>query len=176
MSGDETTRFCSYCKRHVHNLEAMSVSERLKLLSSPAASICSRYKVAIRRPAKGKEESYLHHLLKYGAGVALTGSVLLVLWEMHEAEKKRAYYRAVAGRHGTGCEMPSDYYEEHVGITLGMVVMSPEDAVENEPSAQEPAEANPIDLKLDPTEVEKLLNQIKPPAPNPIPIVTLKTS
>src|SRR5882672_9516006 len=82
MSGNEATRFCTYCKKHVHNLEAMSVSDRLALLSSPAASICARYKVAIRRPVKGKKESYIRHVLKYGAGVALTSSALLVLCEL----------------------------------------------------------------------------------------------
>src|SRR3954462_8006020 len=91
MSGNETQRFCRYCKKHVHNLEALPVKERLALLASPAASICSRYQLAIRRPAKGHEESYRMHLLKHGAGVVLIGSVLLVLWEMHAQAAKETY-------------------------------------------------------------------------------------
>src|SRR5207244_2805169 len=82
MTGNEATRHCSYCNKHVHNLDALSVSERLALLSSPAAQVCARYRVAIRRPVKGREKSYYRHLLKYGAGVALSGSVFLVLWEI----------------------------------------------------------------------------------------------
>lgn len=175
MPGDVAVRFCSYCKKHVHNLETMSVSERLALLSSPAASICARYKVAIRRPAKGKEESYMRHLLKYGAGVALTGSVLVVLWEMHAQGEKQTYYRAAAGLNGTGCEMPSDYYKEHVSVTLGMVAPSPEYLIEDDLNPAEQVEAQSVDLILDPVEVEKLLPQIQPPAPEPIPTVTLKT-
>src|SRR4051794_3915674 len=93
MSGDENQRFCSYCKKHVHNLAALSVSERLALLSSPASSICSRYHVALRRPTKGNEDSYYRHLAKYGAGVALTGSVLLVLWEMQGRAEPERFYR-----------------------------------------------------------------------------------
>jgi hypothetical protein len=97
MSGNETTRFCTYCHKHVPQLEAMSAGERMKMLSSLAARICSRYRIAIRRPAKGNEKSYLRLLLKNGAGVTLTGSVLFVLWEMHAENEKRNFYRAVAG-------------------------------------------------------------------------------
>lgn len=175
MPGDVAVRFCSYCKKHVHNLETMSVSERLALLSSPAASVCARYKVAIRRPAKGKEESYMRHLLKYGAGVALAGSVLVVLWEMHAQGEKQTYYRAAAGLNGNGCEMPSDYYKEHVGITLGWVIPSPAETEESDVYPTGSDESQPIDLKLDPTEVDKLLKQMKPPAPEPMPTVTLQT-
>src|SRR3954468_16331618 len=73
MNGDETQRYCSYCKKHVHNLQGMPLSERLALLTSPAGSLCGRYQIAIRRAAKGKEDLYRQHLLKYGACVALTG-------------------------------------------------------------------------------------------------------
>lgn len=163
MSGNETQRFCSHCKKHVHNLTALSVSERLALLSSPAASICSRYQVAIRRPAKGKEESYYRHLLKYGAGVALTGSVLLVLWEMHERAEKKSYYRAAGTGHPTHCIMPIDYYEEHEVFMLGAMIpiQSPPDITE---ITAPPPDAPPqhIDLKLDPAEIDRLIKQTKP--------------
>ena len=162
MSGDETQRFCSYCKKHVHNLAALSVSERLALLSSPAASICSRYQVAIRRPAKGKEASYYRHLLKYGAGVALTGSVLLVLWEMHNQAEKECYYRAAGMVHSTHCIMPGDYYEEHQVVLLGKIAM-PETFPNGTEITAPPPDSPPehIDLKLDLKEIDRLINQTK---------------
>lgn len=167
MSGDETTRFCSYCKKHVHNLETMTVSARLALLSSPAASICSRYKVAIRRPAKGKEASYYAHLAKHGAGVALAGSVLLVLWEMQSRAEKERFYRAAAPRvSSTGTivwEMPKDNYcERHVYIVgdIALPPPGPPDAMTTSDLAgQFPAH---VDLKLDPVAVDKLVERVKP--------------
>ena len=168
MTGNETTRFCSYCQKQVHNLAALSASERLALLAAPAASVCARYQVALRRPAKGKEQSYHRHLLKYGAGVALAGSVLVVLWEMQAENEKRIFYRAALGRDGRGCEMSSDYYREHLGVTLGMVVQVPEEDDENDLHPVEPVEEpRHIDLNLDPAEMDKLLNQIRPPPPPP---------
>ena len=176
MSGNETTRFCSYCKKHVHNLEAMTVSERLALLSSPAASICARYKVAIRRPAKGKKESYMRHLLKYGAGVALTSSVLVVLWEMYAENEKRIFYRAVAGRpheyaySHTGCGWPIDdppevFYEEYEVVTLGITIPFPDPAKAIRARPGGPTQASPhIDLDLDPVEINKLLQPARPTA------------
>src|SRR5258708_4566861 len=129
MTGNETQRFCTYCKKHVHNLEAMSVSERLALLSSPAASICSRYQVAIRRPAKGKEKEYHHHLLKHGAGVAIVGSILVVLWEMQGQAEKERFYRAVSPRvslNGTIVwEMPRELYYQHEVFIVGDLAIAP---------------------------------------------------
>jgi hypothetical protein len=166
MSGNETQRFCSYCKKHVHNLEALSLSERLALLTSPAASICSRYRVAIRRPAKGKEKSYFRHLLKYGAGVAVTGSVLLVLWEMHEPGEKKKYYRAVAATKQTQYAMRQELYEEQSTVLLGRVSHVPfqDPRVEDEKSIHN----LPIhfDLDLDKSQVDQLLNGSKPLAPS----------
>ena len=181
MSGDETTRFCSYCQKHVHNLEAMSVSERLKLLSSPAASLCARYKIAIRRPAPGKKESYMRHLLKYGASVALAGSVLVVLWEMYEESNKAAYYRAVANSKQTHCEftpiadndIPEDLYEETSLTTLGFVDFIPEPRTA---TADKIDGASPhVDIQLDPVDVDRLINQIESAGPNPKPIISLKS-
>ena len=162
MSGDQTTRFCSYCRKHVHNLEAMSAGERLALLSSPAGSICARYRIAIRRPAKGKEESYARHLLKYGAGVAVAGSVLLTFWEMHERDGRGKFYRLDDG-HGNGHEMPGDLYEERSGVTLGMMVATeieppPSDTLAPEASDPPP----PIDVKLDPLPLHQLENPLRP--------------
>lgn len=154
MSGNETQRFCSYCKKHVHNLGAMSVSERLALLSSPAASICSRYQVAIRRPAKGQEESYYLHLAKHGAGVALVGSVLMVLWEMHGQTEKEKYYR-VAGAQ-SGHPMPPSYYEELRGTLKGDVYIAPELSPPDRSVHVVP------ELKIDPKILHKVIEPVDP--------------
>jgi len=159
MSGGETQRFCTHCKKHVHNLEALSVGDRLALLSSPAASVCSRYRVAIRRPARGQKQSYLRHLAKYGAGVAVTGSVLLVLWEMHDEELQQRYYRAAAAQRKC-VPMPAHLYVEHQSHLLGDVAVAA-----NHPANARPDPATPVppppDLKLDPVPIDRLLNQPK---------------
>lgn len=155
MSGNEATRFCTYCQKHVHNLEALSATERLALLSSPAGSICSRYQVAIRRPAKGKEADYYLHLAKHGAGVALVGSVLLVLWEMHGQEEQRRYYRAV-GNH-QGAVRPSDFFREYRTRLLGDV------------DIHRPPQANPASTSTTPAHIDldpKLIDPLLPPDEN----------
>lgn len=126
MAGDETTRFCTYCNKHVHNLAAMSVQERLALLSSPAGSICARYRIAIRRPAPGKEEPYTRHLLKYGAGVAAAGAVLFTMWEMHERDGRGKFYRVFGDYYNPAHPMPDDHYVEEKTVTVGMVVADPD--------------------------------------------------
>ena len=162
MIGNETSRFCSYCKKHVHNLAALSAQERLALLTSPAGSICARYRVAIRRPATGKEESYVRHMLKYGAGVALSGSVLLVLWEMHEQSSRCPYYRASSGPNGawtTGCAWPEELYEEREVVTLG--IMEPLREPKNPGSASDSDQVAHVDLKLDPVAVDRLFEEAR---------------
>jgi hypothetical protein len=158
MSGTDKERHCSYCNKSVHNLAAMTARERLALLSSPAASICSRYRVAIRRPAKGRETAYHRHLLKYGAGVALSGSVILVLWEMHGQTAKDRYYRATGVTPGS-CAMPPDLFNEHQTFLLGMVVPQAE-------SINNGSEANgekSDDLTIDPREIDKLFPPVDSP-------------
>jgi hypothetical protein len=168
MTGGETSRFCTYCEKHVHNLDALSVSDRLALLSSPAASICSRYQIAIRRPTKGREESYMRHLLKVGAGVAVTGSVLLVLWEMHEQNERAEhfrYYRAGEARAGSGGEMPDELYQELRVTSMGKIGIAPRPVVECKLDGAENDRPRQIVIKLDPVEIDKLLEQYKPTAP-----------
>lgn len=175
MSGDESSRFCTYCKKPVHNLEVMTVSERLALLSSPAASICARYRIAIRRPAKGKEESYMRHMMKYGAGVAVSGSVLLVLWQVRSECEQRTFYRAVAGMHRalTDPDWPEEFYDEHVSVTLGVMLPSSPSSCELPASVGDPTVAPlHVDLDLDPVEIDKLLLQIEPTAPRLKPVVS----
>lgn len=170
MAGDETQRFCSYCKRHVHNLSALTVSERLALLTSPAASLCSRYKIAVRRPFKGKEKSYFRHLIKYGAGVALTGSVLLVLWEIHGRAEQETFYRTAPLRGRFHCAMPNNLFEEHEIITLGMIAVPPEtDAADKIDPPESNSPPSHIDLKLDPVEIDRLIDQSMQRTPNQSP-------
>lgn len=159
MSGNETRRFCSYCKKQVHNLSALTVSERLALLSSPAAPICSRYKIAVRRPVKGKEESYFSHLAKYGAGVAVAGAVLLVLWEMHSRTEQEKFYRTAPLRGKSHCPMPNDVFEQHEIFVMGLPALSePEGADAIEPPESESPPQH-IDLKVDPAEIDRLIEQ-----------------
>lgn len=173
MSGTEAERFCTHCKKSVHNLEALSVSERLALLNSPAASICSRYKVAIRRPARGRKEAYLRHLIKYGATVALTGSVLLVLWEIDAQGDSNRIYRTVAatGHPAAGPDMPQELFEENQAQFVGMVaVPKPSECHlgSNQGNPVAPMDTRHIDLRLDPREIDRAIIQFKlspPPLP-----------
>lgn len=178
MPGNETTRFCPYCKKHVHNLDAMAVSERLALLCSPAAKICSRYKVAIRRPAKGREESYRRRMLKHGASVALAGSVLLVLWEMHERQSMRTWYRAAAGVDSgdTACGgWPPDLYEEHEVALMGAIALPDVEETEPNPPDASQVKIDHVDLNFDPAVINKLIEDSKQPVLPPKPIVRLLT-
>src|SRR4051812_11825373 len=45
MSGDDRTRFCGACRKHVHNLSAMPRDEAERLLCASAGSLCVRYQV-----------------------------------------------------------------------------------------------------------------------------------
>jgi hypothetical protein len=175
MTGNEATRFCSYCKKHVHNLEVLSVGERLALLASPAASVCSRYQLAIRRPAKGREESYRSHLLKYGTGVALAGSVLAVLWEWQGNGEKQRYYKA-AGISPAQQGMPRHYYDEHQVVAMGMAVCDfTPDPLKPEDSLVDQMDPAPLELKLDPAEVDRLIEQAKPQYNKDTPVVPLRS-
>ena len=160
MTGDESTRFCSHCQKEVHNLAALTPAERLTLLSSPAASLCSRYRVAIRRPVKGKEKSYLRHLLKYGAGVAATGSVLLVLWEMQTRDEQQKFYR-LAG--GITKAMPGHLYTEHRVMLLGEVAL-PASRLPRPKSGRDKdsAASGQVDLDLDSNQIDQLLDPCAP--------------
>jgi hypothetical protein len=154
MSGTESQRFCTYCKKHVHNLETLSTKERMALLASPAASICSRYQIAIRRPAPGQEEPYKRHLLRYGAGVAVAGATLLVLWEMHGRNEKDRYYRS--GDFTNRSRQMSQYlFTERRGMILGEI--GPVSAIETDGSTSEDI------IDFDPQEIDRLLAQPKEP-------------
>lgn len=163
MSGNETQRFCTHCKKHVHNLEALSVPDRLALLSSPAASNCARYRVAIRRPAKGREADYHRHLLKHGVGVALVGSVFLVLWEIQAQAEKERIYRAVPPHRPplsmTDRNMPEKLYSQHEIVTLGVIAVP-----EPPPKASDMCRPNDkippyVDVHLDPVAIDKLIEE-----------------
>jgi len=175
MTGNEATRFCSYCQKHVHNLEAMGRSERLALLTSPAATICSRYRLAIRRPAKGREDAYRAHLMKYGTGVALVGSVLAVLWEWQGNVEKQRYYKA-AGISPAQQGMPRTYYDEHQVVAMGMVFPClPPDPLRPEDTLVNSREPTSSELNLDPAEVDRLIEQAKPQPAKGKPLVPLRS-
>jgi len=172
MTGNEAQRFCTYCRKHVHNLAALTAAERLALLTSPAASLCSRYRVAIRRPVKGKEKPYLRHLLKYGAGVAVTGSVLLVLWEMQTQAEQKKYYRLAGGIHSA---MPGHLYTEHPVMLLGEMVLPTNRAPHPKSApAKAPTPADQIDLDLDSAAIDQLIDQCGPPDVTTNPVLPLE--
>src|SRR5687767_9743398 len=50
MRGDARARFCTHCRKTVHNLSAMPVSEADRLLCESAGDICVRF---TRRPDGG---------------------------------------------------------------------------------------------------------------------------
>jgi hypothetical protein len=43
MTGDDRSRFCAHCQKHVHNLSAMSTDEAERLLCTTAGSLCVRF-------------------------------------------------------------------------------------------------------------------------------------
>lgn len=43
MSGDDRTRFCPHCQKHVFNLSAMSQAEAEKLVREKEGSFCGRF-------------------------------------------------------------------------------------------------------------------------------------
>jgi hypothetical protein len=51
MSGDEQRRFCTHCKKFVHNLTAMPADEAEKLICSSAGDLCVRF---ARDPRSGQ--------------------------------------------------------------------------------------------------------------------------
>lgn len=173
MTGKDTQRFCSYCKKNVHNLETLSARDRLALLASPAASVCSRYRLAIRQPAKGREDAYRRHLLRYDAGVALTGSVLLVLWEWHGREEKQKYYRA-AGISPSEQGMPRKFYTEHQVIAVGGLYLGPLADPEMPSILLDVRQSATPELRIDLEAVNRLIGEARPKLPAEIPRVELK--
>lgn len=152
MAGNEKERHCTYCHKSVHNLAAMTARERLALLSSPAAKVCSRYLAAIRRPAKGKEALYRRHLLKYGAGVAVASTALVVLWE-RQGEAEQARYYQVAGI-APGTPMPRAWYVEKKSVLLGDVVC-PRPPVVDQPQEKSTGTDEVQEITLDAASVER---------------------
>ena len=162
MTGNEATRHCSYCNKHVHNLDALSVSERLALLSSPAAQICARYQIAIRRPKPGRKESYARHLAKYGLGVAVAGSAILVLWEM-TAPDGMSFFLAVRPGWSEWDMAQQEYEERHSFIMGEMIAECP--APRPVEIATDAGPDRAIDVKLDPVFLKQLQDHLKPSPP-----------
>jgi hypothetical protein len=47
MAGDDRTRFCAHCERHVHDLSAMRSDEVADLFCRSAGSLCVRFERAM---------------------------------------------------------------------------------------------------------------------------------
>jgi hypothetical protein len=125
MAGNEAERFCKRCGKYVHNLEMLSVSERLVLLKT--STICGRYRVALRRPRVGVEEAYHRRLAKCGFAVAASATALLTLWQVSASSAERSgvhRYRAIAPNSDCDQEVPAELYEERETVLLGMIVLA----------------------------------------------------
>jgi hypothetical protein len=165
MTGNETERFCSKCQKTVHNIESLTLDQRLQLLSSPKGSICGRYRIAVRRARPGYEQPYMQHLLKYGAGVAVASAAFITLWQLYDdGHRKPSSPRFRVGTASTGCGgvMPEGFYDEHSATTLGIMM-----ALESPIPKVEPVEgrASPlvhVDISLEPVELEKLIKTPEP--------------
>lgn len=166
MSGDETERFCSKCRKTVHNIASLSLDQRIALMKAPKGSICGRYRIAVRRAIRGYEKPYMQHLLKYGAGVAASSAVFITLWQLyddHSREMNRSLFRVGTEYLTTGCEMPEVYYHEDELTELGVIA-----AVNNSSTAigEIKATASPsnhVDIALAPVELDKLLKPTESP-------------
>jgi hypothetical protein len=101
-------------------------------------------------------------LAKCGVGVALTGSVLLVLWEMQGRTEQETFYRIATQRVKILGIMPapSDWFQEHEVVVMGMMAVPPRPMVAPKFDGQR-SDASPphVDLKLDPVEVDRLIDQ-----------------
>ena len=166
MTGDEAERFCSKCQKTVHNIASLTLDQRIALLQSPKGTVCGRYRIAVRRAAKGHEESYMRHLLKYGAGVAASSAVFITLWQLYDENHRvqvRPIFRVGSVASGTGCEMSDDYYFEETSMILGMIVATdaPKIALDGPESAR--AEIERVDVGLAPMELDKLLGEMEQP-------------
>jgi len=165
MTGDETERFCSKCQQTVHNIESLSVDQRLALLRSPKNSICGRYRIAVRRARPGYEQPYMQHLLKYGAGVAVSSAAFITLWQLYgdnHPERTSSLFRV-----GTTCDYPGDsmpeaLYDEHTSTTLGMMVTADPPMTEITALEKRPVSLAHIDISLEPVALEKLIETSEP--------------
>lgn len=165
MTGNETERFCGKCGKTVHNIESLSLDQRLALLHSPKGSICGRYRIAVCRARPGYEQSYMQHLLRYGAGVAVSSAAFITLWQMYDdGHRKLSPPMFRVGKESAGCGgvMPEEFYEEHSTATLGIVVVPrlPVARIEGEESVHAPIEH--VDISLEPIELEKLIKMSAP--------------
>ena len=169
MTGNETERFCSKCQKTVHNIESLTLDQRLALLSSPKGSICGRYRIAVRRARPGYEQPYMQHLLKYGAGVAAASAAFITLWQLYDDNHRTpSSPRFRVGTASTGCGgvMPEPFYEEHSSTTLG-IMMAPESPFPKiEPVEGSPSPRVHVDISLEPVELEKLLQASERPKLN----------
>lgn len=155
MPGDQVTRFCELCGKHVHNVDALTLDQRLAILRSNSG-FCGRYRVAVRRARPGASQSYMQHLLKYGAGVTAASGVFLILWQLcagTETDHKQTY-RVVVPQNVNRAIMPPEMYEEHEVFLLGMITVP--EPVEMSPARPEPLESPPahIDMQIDTPELK----------------------
>ena len=90
----------------------------------------------------------------------LTGSVLLVLWEMQGRTEQEKFYRTGVLDGKSHCTMPNHLFEEHEIMTLGMIAIPQEpDAADKIQPPESDIPPRHIDLKLDPVEIDRWIDQ-----------------
>ena len=169
MTGGETERFCSKCQKTVHNIESFTLDQRLALLSAPKGSICGRYRMGVRRARPGYEQSYMQHLLKYGAGVAASSVAFITLWQLYDESHRELIqptFRVVAPSAATGCGMSEEIYDEQTIFTLGMIALSPRPPNVVQALDESRIPVDHVDIRLEPVEWEKLIQSADRPRLN----------
>lgn len=169
MSGDEAVRFCATCRKSVHNLHLLSVEQKLAMLRNPSDEMCGRYRIAVRRAVPGREPSYFEHLLKHGAGVAVTSVALITLWELSaEAERAARLRKFRVGTVNTAplSPMPGELYTEQLWCVMGRLEVSQNFKLPDNALATPPV-PTPIDIIMDQIEVKKLMPMTEPLKPPP---------
>lgn len=82
MSGDERTRFCDVCGRHVHNLSALTADERATLRRNSEGRLCGTYQRRLDgtyvTPEKPLTEQERVKMRQVGA-IALSAAALTLL-------------------------------------------------------------------------------------------------
>jgi hypothetical protein len=81
MRGDERTRFCLGCRKHVHNLSAMSRDEAERLICESALNLCIRMTfdsvgAVVTVDYAGDERRQRRRGWRFWTGVGLLGALL----------------------------------------------------------------------------------------------------
>ena len=108
----------------------------------------------------------MQHLLKYGAGVAVTSAVFITLWQVYDdAHRKPSppLFRVGTASAGCGGVMPEEFYDEHSTTTLGIMVAPESPVPEIEAVEGGQVSIEHVDISLEPVALEKLIKASESP-------------